>query len=177
MSGIRHTDYDCTCTYDTGLTIRICSKFPMGTKWIGDEGWIFVTRGELKASSEAILKEVIGPEEIQLYKSRDHFGNFIECVKSRKETIAPAEIAHRSASVGHLCLIAIDTGRKIQWDPKTERIKDDAAASALLAPPPTPYPAAPPPPPGPWAEIDPDSNTKRPAALCGGPFYVRGWRL
>ncbi|MEA3365070.1 MAG: gfo/Idh/MocA family oxidoreductase, partial [Candidatus Hydrogenedentes bacterium] len=72
--------------------------------------------------------------EIHLYKSSDHFVNFIECVKSRKETITPCEVAHRSASVGHLCNIAIYTGRKIRWDAKKEKIFDDSGASEMLSP-------------------------------------------
>ncbi|HNT88020.1 MAG TPA: gfo/Idh/MocA family oxidoreductase, partial [Candidatus Hydrogenedentes bacterium] len=73
-------------------------------------------------------------DEIRLYKSRNHIGNFIECVKSRETTITPAETAHRSASVGHLCDIAIYTGRRIRWNPETEEILDDPGASEMLAP-------------------------------------------
>jgi predicted dehydrogenase len=128
------TDYDCLCTYESGLTINIASKHPMGTKWFGEDGWIFVTRGKTEASSPAIIEEEVGDDEIKLYHSRDHIGNFVECVKTRRETITPCEVAHRSASVGHLCNIAIYTGRKIRWNPKNEQIIGDAAASKLLAP-------------------------------------------
>ena len=47
-------------------------------------------------------------------------------------TITPAETAHRSASVGQLGLIAIQTGRTLRWDPATETIADDPGATALL---------------------------------------------
>lgn len=127
-------EYDCTATYEDGVVIRISDKYPMGAKWFGETGWIFVDRGTLEAEPKSVLKEVIGDNEIRLYQSRDHFGNFIECVKSRNETISPAEIAHRSASVGHLCNIALYTGRKIRWNPKTEEILDDPAATAMLSP-------------------------------------------
>ena len=128
------TEYDCVATYEDGLQIRLCSKFETGTKWYGEHGWLYVDRGELKAEHESVLKETIGENEIHLYKCRDHFRNFVECVKTRKETITPAEVAHRSASVGHLCNIALYTGRKIRWNPKTEEILDDAAATAMLSP-------------------------------------------
>ncbi|MCP4643052.1 MAG: Gfo/Idh/MocA family oxidoreductase [bacterium] len=128
------TDYDCTCTYEDGLVIKIGSKYPMGTKWVGDDGWIFVTRSVTEADPATVLDEQIGDDEIRLYHSRDHFKNFIDCVKSREETITPCEVAHRSASVGHLCNIAIYTGRKIQWNPKKERIAGDAEASKMLSP-------------------------------------------
>jgi hypothetical protein len=48
-------------------------------------------------------------------------------------TIAPAEVAHRSASVGHLGVIAIETGRKIKWDPATETLVGDVDAERLLS--------------------------------------------
>ncbi|MBP8131671.1 MAG: Gfo/Idh/MocA family oxidoreductase [Candidatus Hydrogenedentes bacterium] len=128
------TDYDCTCTYAGGLTIHICSRFPMGAKWYGDKGWIFVSRGQLTAEPAPVLDEVIGDDEIRLYQSTNHIANFIACVKSREETITPAETAHRSASVGHLCDIAIYTGRKIRWNPETETILDDPGATEMLSP-------------------------------------------
>jgi len=128
------TEYDCTCTYADGLVIRISDKCGFGTKWIGDKGWIFVTRGETQSEPVSIRREKIGENEIHLYHSDDHYANFIECVKSRKDTITPCETAHRSASVGHLCNIAMYTGRKIKWDPVKEEIIGDAAASEMLYP-------------------------------------------
>lgn len=127
-------DYDCLCTYESGLTIRISSQLRMGAKWFGDQGWIFVTREETLADPAAILDEVIGDNEIRLYKSTNHVANFIECIKTREETITPAETAHRSASVGHLCNIALYTGRTIHWNPKTEEIIGDPAAANMLSP-------------------------------------------
>jgi len=103
-----------------------------GTKWIGEHGWIWVDRGEFMTEPESLKREIIGPEEIRLYKSRDHHQNFLDCVRSRANTITPAETAHRSASVGHLGVIAMEVGRKIKWDPATETIIDDPEAARLL---------------------------------------------
>jgi hypothetical protein len=91
-------------------------------------------RIRLTASDETILEEKIGDNEIRLYKSDNHYQNFIDCVKSRETTITPCETGHRSASVGHLCKIAIYTGRKIQWNPETEEIADDPGATEMLSP-------------------------------------------
>ena len=76
---------------------------------------------------------MIGPDEIQLYRSVDHWGNFVECVKSRRPTITAAETAHRSASIGHLCTAAIMTGRKIRWNPDTEELVGDQDAERWLS--------------------------------------------
>ena len=104
-----------------------------GAKWYGEHGWIHVSRGSISASSENILKEVIGPDEIHLYKSRDHKQNFLDCVKSRQQTITPAEVGHRSISVALLGEIALITGRPLSWDPKNERFLNDPEADRLLS--------------------------------------------
>lgn len=61
-----------------------------------------------------------------MYESNDHKGNFLECVKTRKETIAPAEVGHRSCTVCLLGNIAMQIGRKLRWNPDVERFVDDA---------------------------------------------------
>jgi hypothetical protein len=104
----------------------------MGTRWIGDQGWIWVSRKGFKSEPAGLIQERVGPGETRLYFSRDHHGNFLDCVRNRQITITPAEVAHRSASVGHLGQIAMQSGRRIQWDPDTEAILDDPGASALL---------------------------------------------
>jgi len=128
------TAYNFTCTYTTGVEISVTNNRinPQGTKWIGDKGWVYVRRGRIDASPKSLLKEQIGPEEIKLYNSGGHKRNFVECVKSRKTTICPAEVGHRSISVGLLGEIAMLTRRKIRWDPETEQIIGDPEASALL---------------------------------------------
>ena len=103
-----------------------------GTKWIGEYGWVWVDRGQFETEPASLKREVIGPEEIRLYKSRDHHQNFLDCVRSRGKTITPAETAHRSASVGHLGVIAMEVGRTIKWDPVTETIIGDPEAERLL---------------------------------------------
>ena len=126
------TEYEFTCKYADGLEMVVASSFPGGAKWYGEQGWVYVNRGRLDADPKNVLKEVIGPGEICLYKSRDHLQNFLDCVKSRQLTITPCEVAHRSASVGHLGQIAMAMGRKIRFDPDTERILGDSTATRML---------------------------------------------
>jgi predicted dehydrogenase len=103
-----------------------------GTKWIGETGWIWVDRGWFETQPAYLVNETVGPNEIRLIKSRDHYQNFLDSVRSRALTIAPCEVAHRSASVGHLGVVAIATGRRIRWDPATEAIIGDPGAESLL---------------------------------------------
>ena len=130
-----YTEYNVDCKYANGIEMNFRHDTPGGTKWIGDEGWVYVDRGSLDANPKSVLDEVIGPGEIRLYKSIDHMQNFLDCIKTRRLTIAPCEVAHRSASVGHLALIAIAVGRKIKFNPETEQIIGDEDASKLLSTP------------------------------------------
>jgi len=107
-----------------------------GTKWIGTQGWVWVDRGGFDASNQDWKKGKNLPEElrkVKLYESRGHWRNFLDCVKSRQPTITPVQTAHHSAIPGHLGLISMLTGRKINWDVKSEKILDDAEASKLMS--------------------------------------------
>ena len=99
----------------------------------GTDGWIWVARGRIDAEPKSLLDSVIGPEETHLYKSENHFRNFIDCVISRKEPVAPCEIAHRSISIAHLGNIAMRVGRDLKWDPVTEQIIGDDTANKMLS--------------------------------------------
>jgi len=130
------TKYHITCKYPNDVTMIIAGGYPeikSGTKWIGTDGWVWVDRGGFDASNVDWFRQI--PEDkhkVKLYHSDNHQGNFIECVKSRKPTIAPAETAHHSAIPGHLGLISMLVGRKIKWDSAKEVIEGDSSASALL---------------------------------------------
>lgn len=129
------TKYKVTCKYPDGITMIIAGGHPGingGTKWIGTDGWVWVNRGRIDASPKSLLREKPGPNETRLYHSTDHYANFLECVKSRRLTITPAEVAHRSATPGHLGQIAMLLGRKLKFNPKTEEIIDDPTASQML---------------------------------------------
>jgi predicted dehydrogenase len=130
------TEYKFTCTYANGVTITVANAAQigfMGTKWHGDGGWVWVSRGGSDSMDKSLLKpEAIGSGDIRLYESNDHFQNFLDCVRSRQPTVTPVETACRSISVGHLGEIAMLTGRKIRWDPRKEEIINDPGATALL---------------------------------------------
>ena len=109
------------------------TRIPQGVKWYGEKGWIYVKRGRLEAQPASVLNEIIGPDEIRLYKSNDHKQNFLDCIKSRKETVAPIEVGHRSISVGLLGEIAMLTEQKLKWDPDKEIFLNSDQANRLLS--------------------------------------------
>jgi predicted dehydrogenase len=132
------TKYRIELKYPKNITMVIAGGYDDikgGTKWIGTNGWVWVDRGGFEASNPDWKKGKNIPEElrkVKLYESPGHWRNFLDCVKSRQPTIAPAQTAHHSAIPGHLGLISMLTGRKINWSVKHEKILDDAAASELL---------------------------------------------
>ena len=121
--------------YANGVRL-ICSteQYPSGTgvRFEADEGWVYV-RGNIDAEPSSILTSKIRPDEVHLYHSDNHHRNFLDCVKSRKETIAPAEVGHRSVTICHLGNIAMKLGRKLQWDPEKERFVNDEEANRMLS--------------------------------------------
>lgn len=130
-----HGDFHIEYLYANGVRMIAADEkvHKNGVRFEGDKGWIFVTRGAIDAEPKSLLQETIGAGETKLYVSNYHKGNFYECVKSRAETIAPVEVAHRSCSACLLGDIAMRTGRKLRWDPAKEQFIDDAVASSMLS--------------------------------------------
>lgn len=132
------TRYRIEARYPQGVTMIIAGghkDIRSGTKWIGTEGWVWVDRGGFEASDEAWSEMKELPDSlarIRLYRSTHHQRNFVDCVKTRRPTVTPVEVAHHSTIPGHLGLIAMMVGRKIQWDARREVIVNDPGAAALL---------------------------------------------
>jgi predicted dehydrogenase len=140
-------DWDMWCLYENGVKMRFMSEgvarsivpqyhyafHDHGTTFFGSEGWISVDRQGVYASSKSLLSIKITPEKTQLYKSRNHYKNFVDCVRTRKQTICPIENAVQSDLISHLCDISIRVGRKIRWDTAKEQIVNDPIAARMLS--------------------------------------------
>ena len=105
-----------------------------GIMFIGDKGRIFVNRGAVYGKAVEELPDNPLPSDAWRVKpSGDHMKNFFDCVRSREEPITPARIEHRSVSACHLTNISMRLGgRKLQWNPETERFVNDSEANAML---------------------------------------------
>ena len=129
-----HGDFRIEYTYANGVKV-ICAdnkKNKQGVVFEGSEGWVYVRRGFIDANPKSLLTSTIGPNEIHLYKSNNHKANWLECIKSRAETIAPAEIGHRSCTVCLLGDIAMRLDRKLRWNPDIEQFIGDDEANKML---------------------------------------------
>jgi predicted dehydrogenase len=128
--------YHVECKYRGGVVMIVAGgekDIRGGTKWIGDKGWIWVTRGKIEASDKKFLDYRPSETEIRLTRSPGHYAEFIAAVKSRGATLTPAHVALRSATPGWLGQIAMLTGRKIRWDPDKMAILKDRGAEKLLS--------------------------------------------
>ncbi|MDD4226984.1 MAG: Gfo/Idh/MocA family oxidoreductase [Mariniphaga sp.] len=121
------------CIYENGLKLIVESGQNTGVTFFGSEGKAWANRGHHGVEPESIENTVIGPDETHLYTSDNHFKNFIDCVISRKETIAPVEIAHRSITIAHLGNMAMILGKDLEWNPKTEKITNIPEANSMLS--------------------------------------------
>jgi hypothetical protein len=142
-----HGKFNTHAVYANGVRMDISGDFPNGIKFYGSEGWIFVTRDSevtasdpgsgrklspLLASDPRILDSQIGPDGIHLYESDDQHGNWLECIRTRKQPIAPVEAGHRACSTCLLHHIAMKLNRKLRWDPIQERFHNDDEANSML---------------------------------------------
>ncbi len=130
-----HGAFSIEYTYANGVKVTCADtgKNKQGILFEGTEGWVYVRRGRIDANPKSLLTSTIGPDELHLYKSNNHKANFLDCIKSRKETVAPVEVGHRSCSVCLLGEIAMRLGKKLKWDPEQERFTNDDQANRMLS--------------------------------------------
>ncbi len=118
--------------YDDG--VKVIRDYPIENnhmiKFVGSEGDIWVSRdGRLDTSRPELAKRPLGPTDVRLYESNNHHQNWLEGVRSRRKSICPATIGHRTATICQLAGIAERLNRPIHWDPVAQHIVDDAGAS------------------------------------------------
>jgi hypothetical protein len=142
-----HGAYHVELTYPGNVIMTVSDKLPNGIKFIGDEGWIFVSRDAQAATAsdptsaptplkslDASHPRLLDPKglKVEFASSTSHHRNWLECVQSRQQPLAPAPIAHRSNTACIVSWIAMKLGRPLTWDPKAERFVNDAEANSLL---------------------------------------------
>ncbi|HEY6007274.1 MAG TPA: Gfo/Idh/MocA family oxidoreductase [Geobacteraceae bacterium] len=141
-----HGPYHIEAKYANGATMIIDDKFPNGIKFIGSEGWVFVSRGSAQAtasdpatgnskafaaSSRSIIESRIGPGETHLHQSPDHHLDWLQSIRTGKPAATNPEQAHRATSACDLGWIAMKLGRKLRWDPVKEEFSGDDQANAM----------------------------------------------
>ncbi|RXK49645.1 Gfo/Idh/MocA family protein [Aquirufa rosea] len=121
-----------TYTYANGITMTHQAwEWNSGVEFVGTEGTLRSARKKLETSKPELKDRVIGPNEKRVYKSENHYLDFIQAIRNRSMPICDVEIGHRTASVCNIGNIAYATNKSLEWNPKTEKF-NDAEADALL---------------------------------------------
>jgi predicted dehydrogenase len=126
--------WDMTLKYANGVEVRFIDKGKrrQGVLFEGTEGRVFVARGAIEAEPKSLLQERIGPDERHFTMGTDHWGGFLDCIKSRKTPVSSIESAVRTDTVCHICDTAMRLGRKLHWDAAAEQFVADAEANRML---------------------------------------------
>ncbi len=120
-----------TYKYASGVTMT--RDKADGVLFTGTKGEVETNRGRLRTVPEELKNQQIGPNEIHLYESKNHYVDWLDAVRKRSKPICDIETGCRSVTVCHLGNIAYKLGRPLKWDPKREAFVGDGDASRLLS--------------------------------------------
>ena len=112
-------------------TARLAGLF--GGLFVGERGWVtsMTTGGPIQAGPETLFDEMQLPTRDANPGANDHHENWFECIRTRQSPSSDEEIGHRSASLGHLAIIAYKLQRSLKWDPVQEEFLGDDEANRL----------------------------------------------
>jgi predicted dehydrogenase len=116
-----------TVMYHGGL-----EGYRFGVVFVGTKGKVCVDRGRFQAEPASLMNEKFETLPTQLYRSTNHYKDFVDCIRSRRKPICDVEIGARSVTVCHLGNLAYWHGRSLRWDPVREQFQGDAEADTWL---------------------------------------------
>jgi predicted dehydrogenase len=99
-----------------------------GVKFLGDKGWIKVSRGNFDSSDDSLKPTMERPN----LGYPPHYWDFIDSVIKRKDPIVPVEIGHSTCVVCTIGNIANVLGRPLDWDPINQNFPNDWEAQSKL---------------------------------------------
>ena len=115
------------------LVMRNDGWLPLGScpvRFEGDDGWVETADdGDLVANPANLLAG--RRPKIGGYPANFHVRNFLDCVKSRSQPRANADVACQSHITCHAANIALFLNRKVNYDPKKNEFIGDEEANRL----------------------------------------------
>lgn len=129
------SDYAFRAEYSGGRHIEVSSRNPMGVRFEGENGWVYVNRGVLQYSDRVLQSVTPAAQGYQVSGgSADHRTNFFNCIRNGTTTRSPIRQAQKTALVAHLVNAALRTGAtEVRWDAQAERPLKAPAIERLLA--------------------------------------------
>jgi predicted dehydrogenase len=101
-------------------------------QFIGSEGKIEVSRSFYRSDIEGLTEMELKDNDKPLYRSDDHYQDWVDALKNRNRPISDVETGHRTASVCNIVNIAYDLERPLKWAPSHEKFIDDDDADRML---------------------------------------------
>jgi predicted dehydrogenase len=121
-----------TYQYANGITMtHEPAPGDQGVTFIGTEGQVHVVRGKLETTPATLRDQVIGENQKHVYKSENHYKDFLQAMRNRSKPVADVEIGHRTATVCNLGNLAYELKRPLSWNPHREIFKDDDEANKM----------------------------------------------
>ena len=126
--------WNATFTFAGGLKMIFTdeTRQKLGTRFIGDQGWVHVDRAGIWAEPESLLKVKLKEGELQLHASNHHQDDFLSSVRSRQDPVSNVHATHVASYLGLIADIAARRGQKLKWDPQAERFADNEEANRML---------------------------------------------
>jgi predicted dehydrogenase len=129
-------DWQGEFNYNSGLRMTYSdtgNPNKIGCTFEGDKGWVYVDRAGIWAEPASLLQVKIKPNETRLHESANHHGDFLQCVRTRRDPVSPVEAGHKASYLGMIAEIAVRLKRKLKWDPAAEQFINDDEANRMLA--------------------------------------------
>lgn len=104
-----------------------------GACFVGTEGRIALDRSSIVSYPASILKEPLRPDDARVARITSHSGNFLDCVRTRRQTICHPETAAYTISLILIGGIALALQRTVKWDPARGEFPGDDQANRLLS--------------------------------------------
>ena len=103
-----------------------------GTAFEGSDGWVHIDRAGINLQPENLIDVNPDTFKMALVHSPGHVRNFLDCIKSREDTVCPVEAAVAADTLCHLADAAMRLERRLKFDFKAERFVNDDAANQRL---------------------------------------------
>lgn len=150
--------WNATFSFPGGLCLKFYDRpetdRETGTKFIGDAGWLHVSRAGIWAEPASLLD--VKPHDrwvrlaswddpasdfkmgkakgrdVPVFTSVNHAQNFLDATRSRRDPLSNVEATHAATNLGLIPEIAARLETRLTWDAKRERFVGDDDANARL---------------------------------------------
>lgn len=122
-------------TYEYANGIRVTHEdfgINNAIRFKGTKGEITVQRRKIETTPTELATREISPGEKHVYRSENHYTDWLQAIRNRTKPVCDVEIGHRTSTVCTLGNLAYALGRPLLWNPRRERFRRDREANGLL---------------------------------------------